>query len=109
MAVALPVMAWWAFLVWGVFGSVLVEGLDLAATVRRRGDWPWIGRKTVRATPYLTMLAVRAGLGGGLALGIGLSEQIATPVAAITVGVATPLIVARLSEATDPTQGGDQR
>jgi len=102
-------VTWYAFLLWGAFGGLLVEGLDFAAILRRRGTWPWTGRKTVRAAPYLTGMAIRMGLGGGLATGIGLSQQINTPMASITVGVATPLIVARLSELTDPQQGEGQK
>jgi len=100
-------MTWWAFLLWGAFGGALVEGLDFASLVRH-GTWPWERRKTVRAAPYLTGMALRLGLGGGLAMGIGLSHQISTPIAAIAIGVATPLIVARLSEATDAQAIGNK-
>lgn len=100
-------MTWWGFLLWGAFGGVLVEGLDFASLVRH-GMWPWERRKSARAVPYLTGLALRVVLGGGLAMGIGLSQQINTPIAAIAIGVATPLIVARLSEAADTQVAGNR-
>ena len=92
-------MGWYGYVLWGLFGGVLVAGLDFVAVVGRIGDWPWRARKKLRAGPYAAATLVRISLGGGLALAAGQSALITNPVAAIGVGVATPLIVDKLGQA----------
>src|SRR4051794_21903137 len=82
---------------WGLFGGALVAGLDFVAVVARAGDWPWRARKKLRAGPYLAATAVRLVLGAGLAVAAGQSHLITNALAAVTIGVATPLIVEKLA------------
>lgn len=98
-------MQWWAYLAWGAFGGALVEGLDFGAAIRRIGDWPWNAVKKLRATPYLTAIAVRLIMGGGLALAAGMSGLVSSPLAAVTLGIATPLMVSKLGELTSAEYG----
>lgn len=92
-------MMWFHAALWGLFGSFAVEGLDLWAAVRRRGVWPWRvrGPQEVGALGYLVAELVRLVIGGGLASAAMVSGQITTPVGALAVGIAAPLIVERLT------------
>lgn len=90
-------VSWLAVGLWGLFGGVLVAGLDFMSVVGRIGDWPWRSRKKLRAGPYLAATLVRLILGGGLAVAAGQSGLIANPLSAISVGIATPLIVEKLA------------
>lgn len=92
-------MGWVATACWGLFGGALVAGLDFIAVVGRIGDWPWRARKKLRAGPYVAATFVRLLLGAGLALAAGESGLVTSPLSAITVGVATPLIVEKLARA----------
>jgi hypothetical protein len=61
-------VGWLESAVWGLFGGVLVAGLDFATVVARIGTWPWKGRKKLDAGPYLAATLVRLLLGAGLAV-----------------------------------------
>jgi hypothetical protein len=90
---------------WGLFGGFAVEGLDLYVAVRRRGCWPWQTGKTGNpgkpreAGPlaYVVAEVIRLLVGGGIAWAAATSGQVSTPVAALAVGIATPLLVERLT------------
>lgn len=88
----------WEYLAWGIFGGVLVAGLDFVGVVGRVGDWPWKDTKRMRPGPYWAAALVRLLLSGGLALAAGQSGLIISAVAAVGVGVATPLIVEKLGK-----------
>jgi hypothetical protein len=94
-------MTWVHAVLWGLFGSFAVEGLDFWAAIRRQGVWPWQaqahGLRTIGALGYLVAELVRLVIGGGLAGASMLSGQITTQVGAIAVGIAAPLIVERIS------------
>lgn len=108
---------WFHAAMWGLFGSFAVEGLDLWAAVRRWGVWPWrvIGPREVGALGYFVAELIRLVIGGGLAAAAMLSGQITTPLGALAVGVAAPLIVERLTrsinltDSTQATAGGKEQ
>lgn len=100
-------MHWPAIALWGLFGGALVSGLDFVEVVGRIGDWPWNARKKLRAGPYVAATVVRLVLGGGLAVAAGQSGLVASPLAAVTIGVATPLIVEKLARAGTEFSRGD--
>jgi len=110
-------MSWIDAALWGVFGSFAVEGLDLYAALRRRGCWPWQvrGPREVGALGYFVAELVRLVIGGGLAWALAESEQLTTPVGALAVGVAAPLIVERLirsvplTDSVPETGGGEEQ
>lgn len=76
-----------------------MAGLDFVAVVTRIGDWPWKARKRLRLGPYLAATAVRILLGAGLALAAGQSGLVSNSLSAVTIGIATPLIVEKLARA----------
>lgn len=90
---------------WGLFGGFVVEGLDLYAAVRRKGCWPWRvrGPRETGALAYFVAELIRLVIGGGLAGAAATSGQLSTPLAALTMGIATPLIVERLARAVPLT------
>lgn len=94
-------MTWIEAALWGLFGGFAVEGLDLYGAVRRRGCWPWQvrGPREVGALGYFVAELVRLFIGSGLAWALAASQQVTTPVGALAVGVAAPLIVDRLTRA----------
>ena len=94
-----------------------MEGLDLYVAVRRKGCWPWQvrGPRAAGALAYFVAELIRLVIGGGLAGAAAASGQLSTPLAALTMGLATPLIVERLAKTvllTDSEHGiaeGDKR
>jgi hypothetical protein len=98
---------WVATALWGLFGGALVTGLDFIGVVGRIGDWPWKARKKLRVGPYLAATIVRLLLGAGLAAAAGQSGLVTNPLTAVTIGVATPLIVEKLARAGTEFSRGD--
>lgn len=86
---------WEKYGFWGVAGGVAVLGLELWTSIRALdGNWP------VRCTrvAYWFGEAARLLIGGILAVALGGAAQVTVPLGAFTVGVATPLVLARLAE-----------
>jgi hypothetical protein len=92
-------------MLWGLFGGALVAGLDFVAVVTRIGDWPWKARKKLRPGPYVVATAVRIALGAGLAVAAGQSGMVTNALAAVTLGIATPLVVEKLARAGSALAG----
>lgn len=84
-------------------------GLEFVTVIARLGTWPWRGRKRMQPGPYLAAMVVRLFLGAGLALAFGRSGMVLNPLTAVTIGVATPLIVEKLAGAgKDLAAGGSK-
>jgi hypothetical protein len=83
--------------VWGLFGGFCAEGLGFYMAVRRQGTWPWRASGGPSLLTYASAELVRLVIGAGLAWAFAASDQVATPVAALAVGVAAPLLVERLT------------
>ncbi|WP_131831609.1 hypothetical protein [Pseudofrankia asymbiotica] len=91
--------------IWGLFGGFCAEGLGFYIAVRHKVTWPWRARGGPSLLVYASAELVRLIIGAGLAWAFAASGQIATPVAALAVGVAAPLLVERLSQAGPLTVG----
>lgn len=91
-------VAGWHYLLWGIFGGFAVEGLEFATAVRRIGNWPWRDPAEVRPLPFIVSTVIRVGVGGGLAAAYGIQGQITGPVAAVTLGVAAPLLLDQMGK-----------
>jgi hypothetical protein len=89
---------WIEAALWGLLGGAVVAGLDFSAVIAHLGDWPWRGRKKLRGGPYLAGTTVRLLAGGGLAAAFGQSGLVSNALMALTIGVATPLIVEKLAQ-----------
>lgn len=89
----------WVYAAWGLFGGLAVEALEFLRAIRRAAGMPWKNEDGTRnpAEPGPGALAIsvviRMGIGGGLAAAAGASGQVSGPLAAITIGVAAPLII----------------
>jgi hypothetical protein len=99
--------------VWGLFGGFAVEGLDLYTALRRRCCWPWrASGPEAGPVAYAVAETIRLIIGGGLAWAAADSGQITSPIGALAVGVAAPVIVERLTRAVpldDPAAIGSQQ
>jgi len=87
---------WWTAALWGLAGAAAVEGLALYRAIQRVKDFPWRTEGEVPLPAYLASVAIRAGLGAGLAAAFGASQQVAGPLGALAVGIAAPKIVEQL-------------
>lgn len=86
---------WYTFALWGLFGGVIVDGLEIWRNIRaNNGQWP----QKFRTWSYLIAEIIRLGAGAGLAVAFGQSGQVSGPLGALAIGVATPLIVEKLSQ-----------
>jgi len=91
---------------WGLFGGFAVEGLELHASLRHRGRWPWKHPSDAKpgeipeagAKGYIIAEMVRLIIGAGLAWATAATGQIAGPLGAFGVGVAAPTIVGQLAK-----------
>lgn len=94
-------MTWIATALWGLFGVLAVEAIDIHAAVRRYGSWPWRvkGARGVGALGYVVAGLIQVTTGVGLATAATLSGQITSPLAAMTVGMVAPLILERVTRA----------
>ncbi|GIM90425.1 hypothetical protein [Paractinoplanes toevensis] len=82
---------------WGLFGGFAVEGLELSAVIRRTGRFPWKRRGGPGLAPFLVSVIIRFGVGAGLAAAVG-STGSTSPLSALAVGVAAPLIIEKLAQ-----------
>lgn len=92
-------MDWWEFGIWGLAGGLLIEALEVQNAARLNGGilppaytgWAfWIGE------------VIRVLGGGALAVAFGQSAVVTTPVAAMAIGISTPVIVEKLKQARVP-------
>lgn len=90
-----PTIRWWEFALWGTGGGAAVLAIEFWGVMRERQ-----GKPPVRFTRpwYWVGEACRILVGGVLALALGKAQQVTIPLGAFTVGVAAPLILARLGE-----------
>lgn len=85
---------------WGLLGVVLIEAYALRAAVTAVGGarWPWVdeqGRRVVAG--YAVAVACRMVMGVGLNAVYAAAHQIAGPLAAVTMGIAAPLILQHMA------------
>jgi len=85
-------------LIWGLLGAFFVEALELVRAIQRVGGWPWDLPGEVGLGLYLTSVVIRLALGGGIAYAAGASGQVSTPLGALAAGLASPLIIEKLSK-----------
>lgn len=90
-------MTWAACALWGLFGGFAVEGLELSASIRRTGRFPWKQRGGPGLAPFLVSVLIRLAVGAGLAVAVGAAGQI-NPLGALAAGVAAPLIIEKLAQ-----------
>lgn len=93
-------MNWIQAALWGIAGGFVVEGLEFYSVVRQHGKSPWnVSGPGIRAgrASYLVAELIRLVVGGILAGAAAASGQVSGALAAVAVGVATPLVVERLT------------
>ncbi|MEV0066111.1 hypothetical protein [Amycolatopsis sp. NPDC050768] len=104
-------MQWVEAGLWGLAGGFIAEGLDLYSVVRAKGTWPWRVPAPDAETPvpgpgaYLIVETIRLLIGGLLAGAAAASGQVSGPLAAVAIGIATPLVVVKLAESAFPSAG----
>ncbi|MEV4364621.1 hypothetical protein [Nonomuraea sp. NPDC049625] len=105
----------WMFALWGLGGGLAIEALDFIKAVRRVGHgWPWRYPYGPGGGPYLVSVLGRAAASAVVAGAAGASVNGMTPLIALALGAAAPLILEKLSQqipvqANLPTFGGVTR
>ncbi len=105
----------WLYAVWGAFGGLAVEAIQFYGAVRRAGKWPWKIKGEPDPGPLLVSVVIRVGVGFGLALAAAPTGQVSSPLGAIAVGVAAPLLIEQMARrvpvdaqaAAEPLEGKD--
>ena len=90
-------MQWWEALIWGLFGGFSVEALELTGAVRRTGTWPWKSSSEPGALAFGVVVLVRLVISSGLTVAAAESQQIGSAIAAVTTGLAAPLLMEQLA------------
>ena len=102
-------MDWWTSGLWGLFGGFITDGLELWRLVRSNGGtWPG----DCRSVAFFVAESIRLIAGAGLAIAFGQSGQVSGPMGALAIGVATPLIVEKLTQqlpTIPPPERGDEK
>jgi hypothetical protein len=93
-----PALALWEYAVWGAFGGVAVEAIEILGAVKRTKGLPWNQPGEVTLGALLFTVLVRLGLGAGLAAALGEAGQISGGVGAVAAGVAAPLILEQMGK-----------
>ena len=96
---------------WGLLGVVLIEvhALWSAVTADGAARWPWRDEHDdPRTGGYMIAVACRVTMGVGLNAVYAAAHQIDGPVAAVTMGIAAPLIIKQMAVRQEqaPQTGG---
>ncbi|MFE0153666.1 hypothetical protein ACFWY5_41480 [Nonomuraea sp. NPDC059007] len=91
-------MSGWIWALWGLGGGLAVEVLDFVKAVRRVKGWPWASPDEPGAGPYLLSVLGRAAAAAVVAGAAGASVTGMTPLIALALGAAAPLILEKLSQ-----------
>jgi hypothetical protein len=89
---------------WGAFGGCAVDAIQFQGAIRRTGQWPWRVKGEPGLGPLLASVVLRVGLGFGLALAAGQTDQVSGPLGAIAVGVAAPWVIEQMARRVQVTQ-----
>jgi hypothetical protein len=100
----LAAMSWWVAILVGLGGAIALEAVQFRVAIRRTGDWPWKSAEEPRPWPFLVSIILRFGIAAGVTAIFFVSGQISNPLAAFTIGLASPGIVEQLARlvAKDP-------
>ncbi|RSM99528.1 hypothetical protein DMB42_42265 [Nonomuraea sp. WAC 01424] len=89
----------WVFALWGLGGGLAIEALDFIKAVRRVGHgWPWRYPYGPGGGPYLVSVLGRVVASAVVAGAAGASVNGMTPLVALSLGAAAPLILEKLSQ-----------
>lgn len=90
-------MYWWEAALWGSFGGFALEASEFSSCIRRTGSWPWRLPAEPSALAFGVSVAIRLIVSTGLTVAAAQSGQVQTVFAALTTGLAAPLIVEQLA------------
>lgn len=90
-------MTLWEYAIWGGFGGLAVELLQLYDAIRRTGDWPWRSPGEPRPAVLAFSVLIRVGLGVGLAVAAGDTNQVSGTLGAMAIGVTAPLLLQHMA------------
>lgn len=102
-------MAIWQACLWGLLGAGLVEirGLWSVLQPARVPKWPWRdGRGRSQVWGYVIAVACRFSMAAGLDAVYCASQQITGPLAAVTMGIAAPLLIQQMAVRGDAAPTG---
>jgi hypothetical protein len=84
-----------------------MEALELYAHIRHAPKWDWRSPIEQGMVAFVVAVVLRVGVGSALAAVFAGSHQVSSPLVAFTLGVAAPMVVARLAKAIPLTDDQD--
>jgi len=90
-------MSTWQTFLWGVFGSVALEFLHTYRDYRSSSVLP----RRYRSLIFWTVRAVMSAISGLVSVGYSAAGSVLTPITAVTIGAAVPLIITELARIAD--------
>jgi hypothetical protein len=84
-----------------------VEALELYAHIRHATKWDWRRPIDQGMVAFAVAVVIRIGVGSAVASAFAGSHQVSGPLAAFTLGIAAPIVVARLAKAVPLTAAQD--
>lgn len=86
-------MTGWQAAWWGVSGGLLMEALYYVNALRAGPGWPWTRKGEPGLGACVIAVVLRGAAGGVLAAAASLSDQPVSPLVALVLGAAAPLIM----------------
>ncbi|MER5598503.1 hypothetical protein [Streptomyces sp. NPDC002265] len=97
-------MMWWQACLWGALGAGLVEAGEMWQLHRTQERFPWVKDGEPQIKPYLLAVFLRCFMAIGITAVYGVSGQVAGPLAAVTLGVAAPVIIQQIADSSPAGQ-----
>jgi hypothetical protein len=69
-------LAWWQYGLWGAFGGVAVEAIELLGATQRANGVPWKKPGELGPGALAITTVIRLGLGAGLAIALAQNNEI---------------------------------
>jgi hypothetical protein len=91
-------MALWEFLLWGAFGGIAIEAVELLAAAKRAKALPWRVPGEVTFGVMMFCIGLRLLLGATVAVLLGSAGQVSGALGAVAAGVAAPLILEQMGK-----------
>jgi len=96
-------MGVWMAAVSGLTGGLCVEALELCAHIRRTPRWDWRRPIDQGMTAFAIAVTLRVAVGALVAAALAGGHQVSGPLAALALGAASSVVVARLARAVPLT------
>ncbi|MET7898172.1 hypothetical protein [Streptomyces mirabilis] len=97
-------MMWWQACLWGALGAGLVETGEMWQLHRTQERFPWAKDGKPQIKRYLFAVFLRCFMAIGITAVYGGSGQVAGPLAAVTLGIAAPIVIQQIADSSPSGQ-----